>query len=231
MKKTVFVAEVAVFAALVFVATIVIAIPSAATSGYVNFGDTVIFIAAAFLGPIGGLVAGGIGSMFADLVYSPAWMPVTLIVKGLEGLIAGLIFKAISSRLKDKKYALPLALVVGFVVAAVEMVVGYYIGGAIILGISTGDFKVAFASSAVDIPGNCLQGGVSVLVGTVISLALAKIPYTKRIMDKNSAVFTKRKAEAVLPANDEIAAEDVATDSEIDVTVDEEVSISEEEKE
>ena len=36
MKKTIFVAEVAVFSALVFVATIVIAIPSVSTSGYVN---------------------------------------------------------------------------------------------------------------------------------------------------------------------------------------------------
>ena len=48
MKKTIFVAEVAVFSALVFVATIVIAIPSVSTSGYVNFGDTVIFVASAF---------------------------------------------------------------------------------------------------------------------------------------------------------------------------------------
>ena len=62
MKKTIFVAEVAVFSALVFVATIVIAIPSVSTSGYVNFGDTVIFIASAFLGPLGGFIAGGVGS-------------------------------------------------------------------------------------------------------------------------------------------------------------------------
>ena len=195
MKKTIFVAEVAVFSALVFVATIVIAIPSVSTSGYVNFGDTVIFIASAFLGPLGGFVAGGVGSMLADLMYSPVWMPVTFIVKGLEGLVAGVLFKVLSSLIKNKKIALPVALSTAFLVGAVEMIVGYYLGGAIILGASSGDWAVAFTSSAVDIPGNCLQGGVSVLVGGAISLLLCKIPYTKNVMDKNLSVFKKTKLE------------------------------------
>ena len=114
MKKTIFVAEVAVFSALVFVATIVIAIPSVSTSGYVNFGDTVIFIASAFLGPLGGFIAGGVGSMLADLMYSPVWMPVTFIVKGLEGLVAGVLFKVLSALIKNKKIALPVALSTAF---------------------------------------------------------------------------------------------------------------------
>lgn len=202
MKKTVFVAEVAVFSALVFVATVVVAIPSVSTSGYVNFGDTVIFVSAVFLGPLGGFISGGVGSMLADLLYSPVWMPVTFIVKGLEGLIAGLIFRALSTD-KNKKASLTVSVVIAFIVAVVEMVVGYYVGGGIILGLSGGDFDVAFASSAVDIPGNCMQGGISVLVGTAISLALAKIPYTKRVMEKNQAVFKKDiKKDAVRNSDD-----------------------------
>lgn len=204
MKKTVFVAEVAVFSALVFVATIVVAIPSVSTSGYVNFGDTVIFVSAVFLGPLGGFISGGVGSMLADLVYSPAWMPVTFIVKGLEGLIAGLLFKLLKAVIKNEKISLPLSVVVAFIVSAIEMVVGYYVGGGIILGLSTGDFGVAFVSSAADIPGNCLQGGVSVLVGTAISLALAKIPYTKRIMEKNQAVFKKDTKNNAVPNSDDV---------------------------
>ena len=192
MKKTLFVAEVAVFSALVFVATIVVAIPSVSTSGYINFGDVVIFISSAFLGPFGGFVAGGVGSMLADLMYSPVWMPVTFIVKGLEGVIAGVVFVLLKNAFKTKKFGLPVATALAFVLSAVEMVVGYYIGGAIILGLSSGDWSVAFTSSALDIPGNCLQGGVSVLVGGAITLLLCKIPYTKNLMEKNLSVFKKR---------------------------------------
>lgn len=214
MKKTIFIAEVAVFSALVFVATIVIAIPSVSTSGYVNFGDVVIFVASAFLGPWGGLIAGGVGSMLADLMYSPVWMPVTLIVKGLEGLIAGVLFKVLSGLLKNKKVGLPVSIVVAFLVGAVEMIVGYYIGGAIILGISSGDWTVAFTSSALDIPGNCLQGGVSVLVGGAIALLLSKIPYTKKIMDKNLVVFKRAQVEV---DNENACAENADVDN-IDLT-------------
>ena len=59
-----YVAYLAVFTALTFVATVAITIPMVSTSGgYINFGDTIIFVASAILGPIGGLVAGGIGSV------------------------------------------------------------------------------------------------------------------------------------------------------------------------
>lgn len=184
MKKgTKYFAFVAVFIALTFVATIAIAIPSLSTSGYINFGDTVIFIAASLLGPLGGMLCGGIGSLLADLVFSPIWAPITLIVKGLEGLVAGLIISALKRVLHSKRFDL-IAPIPAYIVSAIVMIVGYYFGGAILLGIvNDNNIVVALTASAIDIPGNCLQGGVSVIVGYAIYFGIMQIHYVKRLRD------------------------------------------------
>lgn len=78
--------------ALVFLATYFTRIPTFLPGGYFNLGDAVIMLAAAFLGPVGGLIAGAVGSAFADLAASAAiFAPITLVVKGIEGLVVGLL--------------------------------------------------------------------------------------------------------------------------------------------
>ena len=78
----------AVLMALTCVATMVVQIPI--PLGYAHLGDSVILISAYFFGPVVGALAGGIGSALADLIGFPVFAPITLIVKGLEGLICGL---------------------------------------------------------------------------------------------------------------------------------------------
>ena len=184
-KKTIrYVAYLAVFAALTFVATVSITIPMVSLSGgYINFGDTIIFVASAILGPIGGLVSGAIGSMIADLVLAPTYALITLIVKGLEGLLDGLTIQFIKRIAKEKKWSDYVAFVVGFIVGGLEMVLGYYIGGGILLGIMEESMQVGFEVSLLDIPSNFIQFGVSVAVGYAISLGLIQIPYIRGIRD------------------------------------------------
>lgn len=185
-----YVAYLAVFTALTFVATVIISIPMASTSGgYINFGDTIIFVASAILGPLGGLVSGAIGSVIADLIYAPQYALITLIVKGLEGLLAGLVISAIRKAFKDKKWVDYVAFITGFIVGALFMVLGYYVGGGILLGILEGDFESGFYISLLDVPSNFIQGGVSVAVGYAISIALIHIPYVRNIRD----TFEKKK--------------------------------------
>ena len=82
----------AVFTALVTAATLLIRIPVPATQGYINLGDAVVIAAGLLLGPRTGLIAGGIGSALADWLGGYAhWAPFTLIIKGLEGFLVGLI--------------------------------------------------------------------------------------------------------------------------------------------
>ena len=82
----------AVLTALVAAATLLIRVPVPATQGYINLGDAVVIAAALLFGPRTGLIAGGIGSALADWLGGYAhWAPFTLIIKGLEGFLVGII--------------------------------------------------------------------------------------------------------------------------------------------
>ncbi|MCK5390341.1 MAG: ECF transporter S component, partial [Candidatus Thorarchaeota archaeon] len=81
------IALLAIMAALVTIMTLVIRIPYPGTSGYFNFGDTMVMLSGFLLGPIGGFFAGGVGSAVADVVGGyPHWAPFTFIIKGFEGM-------------------------------------------------------------------------------------------------------------------------------------------------
>ncbi len=57
----------ALFAALACVATMVIRIPTPATSGYIHPGDAIVILCGLILGPRYGFLAAGLGSCAADL--------------------------------------------------------------------------------------------------------------------------------------------------------------------
>ncbi len=188
-KSLRYVAYLAVFSALTFVATVIITIPMpSASGGYINFGDTIIFVASAILGPIGGLVSGGIGSVLADLIYAPQYALITLIVKGLEGFISGLVIAFIRKFISQQKWADYVSFIVGFIVGGLIMVGGYYVGGGVLLGLLEGNMQNGFYLSLLDVPSNFIQFGVSVGVGYVISLGLIHIPYIKSIRDSREIV-------------------------------------------
>lgn len=86
---------------------------------YFNLGDSVILICAYLLGPISAMIAGGLGAFLGDLTVYPATMLYTLVIKAIEGLVAGLMFmllkkacakyfaKHVSKRMKDYMAAHP----------------------------------------------------------------------------------------------------------------------------
>ena len=85
----------ALMAALVYVATSIIQIPSP-VNGYVNLGDCFVLLSGWLLGPWYGAAAAGIGSMLVDLLSGYGhYVPGTLIIKGLDALVAALIFRAL----------------------------------------------------------------------------------------------------------------------------------------
>jgi len=106
----------AVMTGLVAVATLVIRIPNP-MGGYFNVGDVMIFVAALTFNPIIGGFAGGVGSAIADAIGFPVFVIPTLIVKGLEGLLAGFITNK-KSIFRD---------ILAVVVAGSEMIIGYFL--------------------------------------------------------------------------------------------------------
>lgn len=61
------IALLALFMALVAVATMIVRVPIPQTTGYMNLGDSIVLLAGIFFGPALGFMAGGIGSALADI--------------------------------------------------------------------------------------------------------------------------------------------------------------------
>lgn len=154
----------ALMAALVCVATMVIRIPTP-TNGYVNLGDCFVLLSGWLLGPWWGGAAAGIGSMLTDLFAGyTSYVPGTFLIKGLDTLVASLIFRAMGRT--------SAAAVVSGVVGELIMVGGYFVYEALPLQYGIG--------AAVGIPGNLVQA----LVGLVIGFVLLKVFQKARIAEK-----------------------------------------------
>ena len=66
MKSTKNLVMGALMAALTCIATMIIKIPTP-TLGYIHLGDGLVLLCGIVLGPLGGALSAGIGSMFADI--------------------------------------------------------------------------------------------------------------------------------------------------------------------
>ena len=144
----------AIMSALVTVGTLIIRIPNP-MGGYFNVGDVMIFVAALTFNPLVGGVAGGLGSAIADIIGFPLFAIPTLVIKGLEGLLA--------SRVANKKSVL--RDVIAVVVAGTEMVIGYFLVEVYLWGIAT---------AVLEVPANIAQIAIGGLVGIPVALILRR---------------------------------------------------------
>ena len=162
----------ALFAAIIMLATMAIAIPVGG-GAYINAGDAIIYTASWFLGPWAA-VSAGLGSALADLMVPGAaiYAPATLIIKGLMGLVVGLLMK----RYKDNIWPKIIAMSVG----AAIMVLGYFayeFFGAKLLDITR-------LGAVANIPFNLIQAVGGVIIGALVISALGKIKGINSFMDK-----------------------------------------------
>lgn len=142
--------------ALTTVMTMVIQIPTG-TNGYLNLGDMVVFLAAMMLGRKGGFLVGGLGSSLADILLGYThYAPITLLVKGFEGYIAGVLLE---TKLGQNK---PLF---ATTIGGIWMVFGYYIAETFMYGM-----KAALAS----VPGNLMQALLGATSAIILYQALKK---------------------------------------------------------
>ncbi len=133
------------FMALTVVATIVIVLPAFFTRGFVNLGDTLVIFSAFLFGGVPGMIIGGIGSALADMILGYyIYAPITLVVKGIEGLIAGKLFHLFKEK---KSHAVWTSYI-----AALWMVLGYFVAEAFLL--------YGVEAAVPSIVGNLIQGVV-----------------------------------------------------------------------
>jgi len=151
----------AMFTAVICAATMVIQIPTP-TGGYVNAGDAFVLLAAVLMGPWVGMIAGGIGSALSDLLAGyMLWVPATLVIKGLMGFIAGLVFK------RTKR------IIWAGIPAECVMVLGYFAFEAILVGQGLG--------AAAGIPGNVMQAVFGLAAAVVLVRTLSRNRYLQEL--------------------------------------------------
>lgn len=146
---------IAIMTAVTTVCTMLVKIPTP-SRGYLNLSDTMIYFSSYAFGPwIGGII-GGLGPALSDLILGyPQWAIFTLLIDGIQAIIVGLSVR----RFK------PVTMIVGSVVAGVWKVLGYFLAGIVLSGLS---------ASLVDVPGNLAQAGVGIVIGIALFSAVRK---------------------------------------------------------
>jgi uncharacterized membrane protein len=146
----------AVFAAVVCTAPLIIRIPVPATSGYINLGDSMVFISALLFGARIGGIAGGVGSALADIIGGyGSWAPFTFVIKGVEGYMVGHLSK------KNSLLWSVLAVIVGGLI----MITGYFVVEVALYG---------FPAAIAELPGNLFQAGSGLVIAVPVATAIRK---------------------------------------------------------
>jgi len=148
------VALTAVMTAATAALTMVVSIPFPPTRGYFNLGDAMVMLAGLLFGARVGGISGGLGSAISDVLLGYGYFaPLTLLIKGTEGFLTGLIGHG-------RKVPYQVAGVVG---GAAAMLVGYFSVETPLVGLAPALAELLTINS------------LQVAVGGAVSLALAQV--------------------------------------------------------
>ncbi len=143
------------FAAMITVMTAYIGhIPTA--TGYIHFGDGLIFLAACFLPKGYAVGAAALGSGLADLLTYPSWTIPTILIKGLMALP----FSNKSTKILTVRNLIAAG------IAVIINTIGYFLAGALLAG--------NWGSPIADLPNSLIQGVGSVIIFVLIGFIFDK---------------------------------------------------------
>lgn len=156
----------AMFTAMIFVLTRFISVPVA--TGYVHFGDALVYLVASVMGGPWGFFAAAIGEALADVASGwISYAPATLIVKALIAVPFVLTWK------KSEKILTPLTALLTIPSGAIT-VIGYY----------AADLIIDKAYAVVNIPGNIIQAVGSAVIFIIIAAAFDAAKLKKKLFLK-----------------------------------------------
>ncbi len=167
MKKNIAtkdITKIAIMAALVFVTTYLIKIPS--LNGYTHIGDSMVILSALILGKKKGALAAGLGAALCDLLsgYMQYIIP-TFLIKAIMVLIIGIIAENLINKTK-------FAWIIGSIIGCAFQVLGYGLVETILYG---------FAGAIASVPANIIQSVVGIVIAIVLSAVLEKSNVLKRL--------------------------------------------------
>lgn len=152
----------ALFAALVFVATMVFQLPLRPGGGYVHIGDAFIYLAACLLPMPYAMAASAIGAALSDAVVAPIYILPTLLIKPLLVLP----FTAKRERMITTRNVLAVA------AASFIGLAGYFAADIFFVGVKAAAFNALFGAT---------QPLASAVVFVVFGYALDKVGLKKAI--------------------------------------------------
>ena len=170
----------ALMAALTTVATMVIHIPTAA-NGYIHPGDGMVLLSGILLGPLTGAVAGGIGSMTADLITGYVfYAPATFLIKALAAFCGGYLYRELTRNRQKAQFWLVPFLIAG-IASSVLITGGYFTYELMIYSRS---------ASRINIPFNLVQNLFSLIVSGSL------LPFLLRIHEIRS-ISLERESDGI----------------------------------
>lgn len=140
-------------------------IPTGVNGGYIHFGDSIIYLAAALLPTPYALAAAAIGGGLADLLTSPMWAPATIVIK----MLITIPFTNKSSKIITPRNVI--ASVIAYLISGIS----YFLAECLLLG--TGTALIASMS------GNLIQSGGSAVFFIIFGLALDRIHAKSRLIN------------------------------------------------
>lgn len=165
-------------------------------SGFYNFGDIPIFMSACLLGPISGLITGALGASLGDVILGyTMYAPFTLIIKALEGVITGLLFKVMAKFIK-KQMPQSILYCLGCVIGGIVMALGYFLAEGLLLA------EDRWTGGIANLPNNILQGAISAIVTTVLLYVCQLKKIFEKIYNRNMQVVVAQSAENDAPQTD-----------------------------
>lgn len=185
-----------VFMALMVALTTVFTLASIALpgGGYYNFGDIAIFISAIVLGPLSGMLTGALGGSLGDVILGYfAYAPFTLIIKALEGLIAGLVAKyavLFCQKIKAKTSPEALFATLGTLLGGLIMAFGYFLAEGLILA------EGKWSGGIVNLPWNILQGTISAILSIILLYVFRLKNVLTRLYQNNAKISSQKTASA-----------------------------------
>lgn len=156
--------NIAIMAALVFISTFLIKIPS--LNGYTHIGDSMVIISALVLGKKKGYLAAGLGASLCDLLsgYMQYIIP-TFLIKAIMVLIIATIAENLINKTK-------FAWILGSIIGCTFQVVGYCLVETILYG---------FAGALASVPANIIQSIVGITLAVILTTVLEKANILKKL--------------------------------------------------
>ena len=161
----------ALFAALCCIGTVIVQIP-APQGGFLNVGDVFVLLSGWCLGPIYGSIAAAVGSALADIVVGfPLYAPATFIIKGLDALVAYLLWAFFKKWIvKDTLDFLP------------RLFSAVFAESVMVLGYALYDYLLAdWGAAILNMPFNVIQACVCIVGGVLLCVALTRYKQTRNL--------------------------------------------------